>query len=61
MDYAKSGNPKLSKDQGRQKDPSAKPGKELKAKAPTKIPNKRPTKEELLERMKAKAAGKTED
>jgi len=61
MDYAKSGNPKLSKDQGRQKDPSAKPGKELKAKAPTKIPNKRPTKEELLERMKAKAAGKAED
>lgn len=61
MDYAKSGNPKLSKDQGRQKDPSAKPGKDLKAKAPTKIPNKRPTKEELLERMKAKAAGKTEE
>ena len=61
MDYAKSGNPKLSKDQGRQKDPSAQPGKELKAKAPTKIPNKRPTKEELLERMKAKAAEKTED
>ncbi|WP_103334376.1 hypothetical protein [Pseudotabrizicola formosa] len=59
MDYAKSGNPKLSKDQGRQKDPSAKPGKELKAKAPTKIPNLRPSKEELLERMKAKATGKS--
>jgi hypothetical protein len=58
MDYAKSGNPKLSKDQGRQKDPSAKPGKELKAKASTKIPNKRPTKEELLERLKAKTAEK---
>lgn len=61
MDYGKSGNPKLSKDQGRQKDPSAKPGKQLKAKAPTKIPNKRPSKEELLERLKAKATGKAEE
>ncbi|MFN7225288.1 MAG: hypothetical protein ACK4MS_14845 [Paracoccaceae bacterium] len=61
MDYAKTGNPKLSKDQGRQKDPSAKPGKALKAKAPTKTPNLRPSKEELLERLKTKAAGKAEE
>ncbi|PJF10380.1 hypothetical protein [Pseudorhodobacter sp. MZDSW-24AT] len=60
MDYGKSGNPKLSKDQSRQKDPSAQPGKALKAKAPTKIPNKRPSKEELLAQMKAKASGKAE-
>ena len=61
MDYAKSGNPKLSKDQGRQKDPNDKPGKVMKAKAPTKIPNRRPTKEELLERLKAKTSDKTAD
>lgn len=53
MDYGKSGNPKLSKDQSRQKDPNAKPGKVLKVKGSTKTPNLRPSKEELLERMKA--------
>ena len=53
MDYGKSGNPKMSKDHGRQKDPSAQPGKALKPKGSTKTPNLRPTREELLERMKA--------
>ncbi|MGL6209595.1 MAG: hypothetical protein ACRC14_07185 [Paracoccaceae bacterium] len=54
MDYGKSGNPKNTKDASRQKDPSAAPGKVLKVKGSTKIPNRRPSKEELLARMKAK-------
>lgn len=58
MDYATSGNPKLSKDKGRQKDPNDKPGKVLKVKGSTKQPNRRPTKEELLERLKAARAAK---
>ncbi len=53
MDYGKSGNPKMSKDHNRQQDPSAKPGKELRVKKSTKQPNLRPSKEELLERLKA--------
>lgn len=53
MDYGKSGNPKMSKDHNRQQDPSAKPGKALRVKKSTKTPNLRPTKEELLERLKA--------
>ncbi|MBN2631014.1 MAG: hypothetical protein JXR75_10810 [Rhodobacteraceae bacterium] len=61
MDYAKSGNPKLSKDQGRQKDPNAKPGKVMKVKGSTKTPNLRPTKEELLERLKAQAEAKAKE
>lgn len=53
MDYGKSGNPKNSKDASRQKDPSAAPGKTLRVKGSTKKPNLRPTKEELLARLKA--------
>jgi hypothetical protein len=53
MDYGKSGNPKMSKDHNRQQDPSAKPGKALRVKGSTKTPNLRPSKEELLERLKA--------
>lgn len=53
MDYGKSGNPKMSKDHNRQKDPSAQPGKDLRVKKSTKQPNLRPSKEELLARMKA--------
>ena len=53
MDYGKSGNPKMSTDHNRQKDPSARAGKELRVKKSTKQPNLRPTREELLERLKA--------
>lgn len=55
MDYGKSGNPKSAKDLTRHK-PT---GHALeKPKGSTKVPNRRPTKEELLERMKAKKAPK---
>lgn len=57
MDYAKSGNPKLAKDIGRHRDPGPKPGEMTKVKGTTKVPNRRPSKEELLERMKAKRDG----
>lgn len=61
MDYGKSGNPKMSKDHSHQKDPSAQPGKALKVKGSTKTPNLRPTKEELLERLKAAAGQAKKD
>ncbi|MFN3971683.1 MAG: hypothetical protein ACK4GO_06080 [Gemmobacter sp.] len=51
MDYGKSGNPKAAKDLARQKDKGhalAKP------KGSTKAPNTRPSREELLERLKTK-------
>jgi hypothetical protein len=60
VDYGKSGNAKNSKDSAHQRDPSAVPGKMLKVKGSTKIPNPRPTKEQLLARLKAAAeAAKT--
>ena len=55
MDYAASGNPKLSKDLSRQSDPNLKSGKVARPKGSTKVPNLRPTKEKLLARMKAAA------
>jgi hypothetical protein len=55
MDYAKSGNPRGGKDARRHKDV----GHELaKPKGSTKKPNLRPTKEELLARLKADAEAK---
>lgn len=51
MDYGKSGNPKAAKDLSRQKDKGHQP---TKPKGSTKTPNLRPTKEELLARLKAK-------
>lgn len=51
MDYGKSGNPKAAKDLSRQKDKGRDPAK---PKGSTKTPNRRPSKEELLERLKAR-------
>ncbi len=59
MDYAASGNPKLSKDLSRQQDPNVKTGKVAKPKGSTKAnPRHTPPKEELLARMKAAAEAK---
>ena len=56
MDFGKSGNPKMSKDHSRQTDPNLKSGKVVTPKGSTKITNTRPSKEELLARMKEQAA-----
>ena len=53
MDYGKSGNPKGAKDALRHRDPGPKPGEVAKPKGSTKKANLRPTKEELLARIKA--------
>jgi len=55
MDFSKSGNPKMGKDKSRQTDPNLKSGKVMTPKGSTKVPNLRPTKEELLSRIKAAA------
>lgn len=61
MDYAASGNPRLSKDLSRQKDPNLKTGKVTKPKGSTKAnPRHTPQKEELLARLKASAEAKRE-
>ncbi len=53
MDYGKSGNPKGAKDLTRHRPK----GHDLATpKGSTKVPNRRPSKEELLERLKAKPA-----
>jgi hypothetical protein len=57
MDYGKSGNPKAAKDLSRHKATGHAPEA---AKAPTKVPNRRPTKEELLARLAAKKAPEAE-
>lgn len=61
MDYNASGNPKLSKDHSRQKDPNLKPGKALRTKGATKPTRHAPPKEELLARMKAAAEAKRQE
>ncbi len=58
MDYAASGNPKLSKDLSRQQDPNLKKAKDVKPKGSTKKTRVTPAKEELLARMKAAAEAK---
>lgn len=52
MDYAKSGNPKSAKDSLRHRDPGPKPVEGAPVKGSTKKPNVRPSKEELLARLK---------